>query len=131
MPVTVVEPVYVESVVMSAPVVVSAPAMVAPPPVVYAPAPPGTVFEAVVSRDDDIAPEEMLTVDGIVLEIEDSDGRPLDVDIDLHVGCREYEFEDLRIGSSVDVQGRSGQLYRVDILDIDDETETLRFAIRR
>lgn len=124
-PVTVFEPVYVE------PVIVSAPVVMAPPPVVYAPAPVGTVFEAVVSRDDDIARKEMLTIDGIVLEIEDSDRRPLDVDIDLRVDEREYEFEDLPIGSRVDVHGRSGQLYHVDILDIDDDTETLRFAISR
>jgi len=131
-PVTVFEPVYIE------PVVVSTPVVMAPPPVAYAPAmqpavpmSQGVVFEAVVSRDDDIARKEMLTVDGIVLEIEDSDRRPLDVDIDLRVGCREYEFEDLPIGSRVDIHGRSGQLYHVDILDIDDDTETLRFAISR
>jgi len=131
-PVTVFEPVYIE------PGVVSTPVVMAPPPVAYAPAmqpavpmSQGVVFEAVVSRDDDIARKEMLTVDGIVLEIEDSDRRPLDVDIDLRVGCREYEFEDLPIGSRVDIHGRSGQLYHVDILDIDDDTEALRFAISR
>ena len=131
-PVTVFEPVYIE------PVVVSTPVVMAPPPVVHAPAmqpavpmSQGVVFEAVVSRDDDIARKEMLTVDGIVLKIEDSDRRPLDVDIDLRVGCRKYEFEDLPIGSRVDIHGRSGQLYHVDILDIDDDTETLRFAISR
>jgi hypothetical protein len=124
-PVAVVEPVYAQ------PVAVSAPTVVAPPQVTHTPASSGTVFEAVVSRDDDIAPKEILTVDGIVLKIKDTDRCPLDVDINLYVDCRKYEFEDLPIGARVEVQGRSGQLYHVDILDIDDETETLRFAISR
>jgi hypothetical protein len=128
--VTVVEPLYVE------PVVVSIPAVVVPPPVVQVPtiqparpAPQGVLLEAVVSRDDDIAPKRILTIDGIMLKIEDTDGHPLDVDIELNIHGNEHDFDDLPIGSRVDVYGQSGQLYHVDILAIDDDTETLRFAI--
>ena len=131
--VTVVEPVYP---VYIEPVQISTPIVVAPQPVVQVPTvqpalpvPQGVLCDALVSRDDDIAPKKMLTVDGIMLKIEDTDGNPLDVDIELDILGHEYDFEDLPIGSRVDVYGQSGQLYHLDILAIDDDTETLRFAI--
>jgi len=124
--VTIVEPVY------AAPVV-SAPIVVAPQPVVQVPTvlptPQGILLEAVISRDDDIAPRKVLTIDGIMLKIEDTDRCPLDVDIELSVLGNEYEFEDLPVGSSVELTGQSGQRYQLHILAIDDDSETLRFAI--
>lgn len=129
-PLTVFEPVYVQ------PVPVGVPAIVAPPPVMpvptVQPALPitqGVLFDAFVSRDDHIAPKKILTVDGIMLKIKDTDAYPLDVDIELGILDHEYNFEDLPIGSRVDIYGQSGQLYHVDIIAIDDDTETLRFTI--
>jgi len=129
-PVTIVQPLCV------APAVVSAPIVVAPQPVVQVPvvqpalpAPHGVLFEAVVSRDDEIAPKKMLTVDGIMLKIEDTDRCPLGVDIELSVLGYEQSIEDLPIGSRIDIHGQSGRQFHVDILAIDDDTETLRFAI--
>ncbi len=129
-PVTVVQPWY------AGPPVVSAPIVVAPPPVVQVPAAPpvlsapqGVLFEAVVSRDDHIAPKSLLTIDGIVLKIKDTDWDPLDVDIELSILGNSLDFDDIPLGSTVEVYGQSGQLYRVHILAIDDDSETLRFAI--
>lgn len=128
--VTVAEPLYVQ------PPVVSAPIVVAPQPAVQVPtvqpalsAAYGVLLEGVVSRDDHIAPKSVMTVDGIILKIEDTDECPLDVDIELDILGHEQDFEDLPIGSRVSVYGQSGQLYHVDILAIDDHSETLRFAI--
>lgn len=125
-PVTVVEPMYVQ------PVVVSPPVVMAPPPVVQVPTvqtalpmPQGILWQGVISRDDDIAPKAVLTVDGIVVKINDADRHPLDVDIELNG----HDFDDLPLGSRVDVYGQSGQLYHLDILGIDGESETLQFAI--
>ncbi len=106
------------------------------PPVVQVPAAPpvlsapqGVLFEAVVSRDDHIAPKSLLTIDGIVLKIKDTDWDPLDVDIELSILGNSLDFDDIPLGSTVEVYGQSGQLYRVHILAIDDDSETLRFAI--
>lgn len=128
--VSVFEPLCVEPVVVSSPVVVAPQPAVQVPAIQPAlPAPQGVLLEAIVSRDDDIAPKKIPTVDGIMLKIEDTDRHPLDVDIELNIHGNEHDFKDLPIGSRVDVYGQSGQLYHVDILAIDDDTETLRFAI--
>ena len=128
--VTVVDPVYAQQLPVSPPIIVAPPPAVQVPTVQPAlPLTQGVLFEAIVSREEDIAPKEIMTVDGIVLKIKDTDGYPLDVDIELSVLGHREKFEDLPIGSRVEVYGPSGQLYHVDILAIDDDTETLQFAI--
>jgi len=146
-PVPVVEPAYtpaaiaVPAVIEPAPVV-AGPTCLAPPMAVEQPSPPlaaipgpaatGTVlFEGIISREDDIAPEALLTVDGILVEIEDADECPTDVDLEIRVGGCEYDYEDLPIGASIPAHGRSGQLYYVNVLDLDGETETMRFCVTK
>lgn len=134
---------YVEPAYAPAPVVVGAPVISEPYPVGgqpvitpqgpapgATPAPAGNVlFEGVVSREDDIAPKEILTIDGIAVKVEDTDDDPLDADIDIDVDHYEEEFEDVPIGASIPVIGLSGQTYYLHLFDIHDETETISFAI--
>jgi hypothetical protein len=127
-----VEPYYVEPYAPQ-PVVVSPPPAVAYPQESIAgaaPAPAGNVlFEGVVSRDDDIARKEIVTVDGIVIKVEDTDDRPLDADLEVRVGRYEEDFEDVPIGASIPVVGLSGRPYYLNVFDIHDDTETVSFAI--
>jgi hypothetical protein len=87
------------------------------------------IFDGLISRDDDVAAKEVLTVDGISVKVEDTDGHPLDADLDIRVGHHDFDYEDVGIGSRIEVIGRSGQLFLLEVIDIDDRTETVRFIL--
>jgi hypothetical protein len=91
---------------------------------------PVTLYRGELSRDDEIAPKNALTVDGIVVELEDADSNPLDVDVEVRVDGIKREYEDLRLGDAIHLTGRSGRQYRFAVDHIDDEHETLRFTLR-
>jgi hypothetical protein len=131
-PVVVSQPVVVpQPAVVSQPVVTTpAPAPAPAPAAVAPPQPTGNVFyQGIVSRKSKIAYKEALTIDGIVVKIKDTDRCPLDADIELRMDCFKEKYKDLPIGSSIAVVGRSGQTYWVNLLDIDDGTETISFAV--
>ncbi|HPD30638.1 MAG TPA: tetratricopeptide repeat protein [Phycisphaerae bacterium] len=92
---------------------------------------PVRVFQGVVSRDDDRFTKELATVDGIVVKLLDTDADPLDADIEIRVGKRSKKYEDKPQGARIGGYGESGRAYVVVILKIDDETETVHFAVER
>ena len=71
----------------------------------------------------------METIDGIVVKVKDTDANPLDADIEIRVGDDEVECEDLCVGTRVSAPGLSGRSYYIEITGIDDETETVHFAV--
>lgn len=90
---------------------------------------PVRVFQGIVSRDDDRYPKELATVDGIVVKVLDTDGKPLDADIEIRVGKRKKEYSDKPVGTRIGGYGESGRAYVVVILRIEDDTETVHFAV--
>ncbi len=88
-------------------------------------------FQGVISRDDDRFPKELATVDGIVVKLLDTDKDPLDADIEIRVGTRSKKYDDRPEGSRIGGYGESGSPYVVVILKIEDETETVHFAVER
>lgn len=87
------------------------------------------VFQGVVSRDSNVAGKEMATIDGIVVKVEDTDRTPLDADMQIHVGSARWEYEDLPVGTVIQVAGLSGRGYRIQLTAIEDHTETVWFAM--
>lgn len=93
------------------------------------PASPVQVFQGIVSRDDDRYPKEVLTVDGIVVKVRDTDKDPLDADLEIRVGKARKEYNDKRVGARIGGYGESGRPYVIVITRIDDETETVHFSV--
>jgi tetratricopeptide (TPR) repeat protein len=87
------------------------------------------VFRGSVSREDDRFEKELETVDGIVVKVEDTDGDPLDADLEIRVGSYVNRYSDQPVGARITGRGQSGTTYRVVILAIDDDEETVHFAI--
>jgi hypothetical protein len=87
------------------------------------------VFEGLISRDDDRYPKELMTVDDIVVKLKDTDGKPLDADLEIRVGKNAKEYDDKPTGARIGGFGRSGRRYVIVVLEIIDKTETVRFAV--
>jgi hypothetical protein len=90
---------------------------------------PARVFRGVVSRDDDRYPKELMTIDGIVVKVKDTDEDPLDADMEIRVGDNERRYEDQKVGARIRGRGLSGRSYVVLILKIHDDTETVYFSV--
>ena len=90
---------------------------------------PEPVFHGIVSRDDDRYPKEMETVDGIIVKVLDTDEDPLDADMEIRVGDTKTKYEDRPVGSRLGGWGLSRKAYAVVITRIDDDQETVHFAV--
>jgi len=90
---------------------------------------PVRVFEGIISRDDDRHPKELMTVDDIVVKLKDTDNEPLDADIEIRVGKNAKEYKDKAVGARIGGFGQSGRRYVIVIVEIIDDTETVRFAV--
>lgn len=93
---------------------------------------PGSSFpiECTLSRDDARYKKSVQIIDGLRIELKDTDPSP-DADIDVYQGARRIrKVKDLRIGQMLPVQGKSGRRYYLLITDITDDTETITFGIR-
>ncbi|HOW72172.1 MAG TPA: tetratricopeptide repeat protein [Phycisphaerae bacterium] len=90
---------------------------------------PAALFQGMVSRDSRVAGKEMLTVDGIVIKVEDTDGHPLDADLQIRVGGTRWNYEDLPIGTVIQVVGISGRTHSVQLTALEDHSETVWFAV--
>lgn len=102
----------------------------APPPPAE-PTQPATsaVYRGVVSRDDDRFSKKLETIDGIFVEVKDTDDDPLDADLEITVGEREKEYRNLRPGAQITGQGISGRSYVLTVVRIIDDEETVHFTI--
>jgi len=129
---------------VAAPVLVSEPVYVAPPPVIVerapvvvqtvAPAvaapPAGTVvFQGVISDRESVAPKGVLAADGVAVTVKDTHRSPLTADLEVGVDDYTNRYKRLPIGSRIQVHGRSGQLYSVDITDINDDLEAVTIVV--
>ncbi len=95
-----------------------------PPPPVEAP-----TFRGTLSRDDDRFPKRLMTIDQIEVRLRDTDHDPVDADIEVNVGKASTDHDDLRVGARVRGRGMSRRSYYIIILDINPDTETIRFMI--
>jgi len=90
-----------------------------------------TVFDGYLSNDDDNIPRERALIDDISICVKDTDADPLDTDLEIRVGRYEGKFKGLRVGRRLRIRGASGREYRLTILAIDDDTETIRLSLER
>lgn len=82
-----------------------------------------------VSRHDDRFPKMAEAVDGIALKIKDTDPEP-DADVEVYRdGEHILQLKDWPADGRAFVEGRSGKRYELRLLDINDETETIRVEI--
>jgi len=83
-----------------------------------------------ISREDRRYSKIVEAIDGLFVKVKDTDPRPLDADLEIYLGDKRIrEFKDLKVGDSRVVTGRSGRWYRLVILKIFDDKETVRFGI--
>jgi hypothetical protein len=97
------------------------------------PATPATrpMFIGTISRNDKQYKKQIAAPDGIGVKVRDTDGKPLDADLEIVVGRFRLEPDDLPVGGVVRVKGASGRNYKLTILAIQDAKETVRFALER
>jgi tetratricopeptide (TPR) repeat protein len=86
-------------------------------------------YQGTVSRDDDRYPKEELTVDGIRIKVKDTDESPLDADLEIKVRGREFDRYDVREDQAITIRGDSRALYRLIVIRIEDEDETVYYGI--
>jgi hypothetical protein len=94
-------------------------------------APVTYLFTANISRKDKRYPKKAEAVDGLSVKVSDTDSDP-DADLEIYLdGKRIRRIRNGCVGQQIIVAGRSGRRYGIVIRDITDETETVRFSVRR
>lgn len=82
-----------------------------------------------VSREDDVAPKEIVIVDGIHVKVEDVDDDPAEAELRITVGDHRRTYEELRVGARLGVSGQSGRLHHLFVTGIDPDTETVHLMV--
>jgi len=104
--------------------------MVSSPTPAYGPA--GTrIFDGYISNHDKRFPKKQAVTDGISVEVRDTDRSPLDADLRIAVGTYSGKFKGLHVGTRLRIRGASGQEYRLTVIGIDDQTETVHLSVDR
>ncbi len=93
--------------------------------------PQSFLHRAVISRKDKRYRDTATTVDGVRVRLRDTDADPLDADIDIFIGTTRIRRDDVRIGQGVTFRVAAGRTYRLVILSILDDRETISFGIQR
>lgn len=82
------------------------------------------------SKKDRKFPNKVEVLDGLVIELRDTDDDPK-ADLSVHLGARRIaKLNGLRIGEPRTVAGRSGRVYEIVVLTIVDNRQTVRVGIR-
>ncbi|MCB9854241.1 MAG: tetratricopeptide repeat protein [Phycisphaerales bacterium] len=98
-----------------------------PPPQPVSPQP--RFFQGSVSDDGDTAPERIMTIDGIVIEYDDVDDKPLETDFKVYIGATRLEFKHVNLGQRVGVRGQSGLEYWITPTAINKDAERVTFSV--
>jgi len=93
--------------------------------------PQAFLHRAVISRKDTRYRDTATTVDGVTVRLRDTDHDPLDADIEIRIGTTRIRRDDLRIGQGVTFRVAEGRTYRLVVLSILDDRETVSFGIQR
>lgn len=103
-----------------------------PPPAPSVVTPTGVVvYDGYISNGSKQHPREQTLIDGIKVMVKDTDAKPLDTDLQITVGKYVGKFKGLRTGARLRIRGLSGQEYRLTVLHINDDTETVHFTLER
>lgn len=82
------------------------------------------------SKRDRRYPRTCRTVDGITITLKDTDD-DMEADFDLYSGNRRIKkIRDLELGRAQTFRGKSGELYRLTLLGVHDESHTVRIGIK-
>ena len=85
-----------------------------------------------VSQDDDRWPEKADLINGLAVKVRDTDGSPLDADLDVYLGDKRLaKLSDLPVDSIIYALDVSGVRHEIVIMDIYDAEETVTVGIRR
>jgi hypothetical protein len=102
-----------------------------PPPPTSAGANSDFLTTRTASREDGRYRKTVLFGDDIRVRVLDTDSNP-DADVAVYLGRRQVrKIKNWPVGRSIRVTGRSGRLYEIVVLDIDHETETVKFGFRK
>lgn len=94
------------------------------------PAPSGTVvYKGTLSRAGDLFPQRTMTVDGIAVEFARTAGDPPEVDLVVEEGDTKNTLAGLGVGAATSLVGRSGQSYRLHVLEIDPTVGAVTLAM--
>lgn len=87
------------------------------------------VFQGSVSDEGDVAPQRIMTIDGIVIEYDDVDDKPLEADFKVYIGATRLEFKHVNLGQRVGVRGQSGLEYWITPIAINKDAERVTFSV--
>ena len=89
------------------------------------------VHEGWLSRKDKRYPKAWpMAQEEVTIKLDDTRRRPVTADIEINIGSkREIELRKQRVGGMFWFEAPSGRRYRFVLLEIDDATETIRFAV--
>ena len=89
-----------------------------------------TIFKGALSRDDDRYEKQRRITRAISIKIRDTDEDPLDADIEIRIGTNKRDYDDLKVGSTIQLR-TGGRTYRFTLLKIEDRNETIWFTLDR
>lgn len=92
---------------------------------------PRQVFRGALSRGDKRHKKELTILDGISIKLKDTDGDPVDADFEIIAGKFKVKPSDVPAGAKVQLRGASGRVYVLNVIWIDDDQETVHFAVDR
>lgn len=85
----------------------------------------------IISRGDRRFKKSIAVMDGLVVRLRDTDSDPLDADLEIVAGKFKVSPNDVPVGGVVKIQGISQRKYKLTILWIDHDRDTVKFAIDR
>jgi hypothetical protein len=85
----------------------------------------------IISRGDHRFNKVMTIMDGLSVKLRDTDDDPLDADLEIVAGKFKISANNVPAGNAVKIRGVSQRQYKLTILWIDHERDTVKFAVDR
>jgi tetratricopeptide (TPR) repeat protein len=85
----------------------------------------------IISRDDRRFNKAMAIMDGLTVKLRDTDEEPLDADLEIVGGKFKISPKDVPAGGAVKIRGVSKREYKLTIMWIDHDKDTIKFAVDR
>lgn len=92
--------------------------------------PADPVFKGQMSLQGDL-PREQPTIDGIIVRLKGTDDDPPKASMEILAGDKRLKVSNFQPGARVQVQGESGQMYRLVLTEVNNQTETVGFLIAK
>jgi len=87
------------------------------------------MYLGIISRGDRRFKKSLTIMDGVTIKLRDTDKDPLDADLEIVAGKFNISPNDIPAGGAVKIQGLSKRQYKLTVMWIDHDNDTIKFAI--